>query len=59
MTCFFWPTEGIDKETLEEIGKYLWRLFRVLQAYKAKNKPMIISSLLDMVEEFRLVFTGV
>jgi len=51
--------EGVSWESSEKIGKYLWRLFRVIQAYNAKNRDVTMDSLISIVTDFKSVFTGV
>ncbi len=50
--------EGLSWESSEKIGKYLWRLVRVMQAYNAKNREVTLDNILDVVLEFKSVFTG-
>lgn len=50
--------DGVDKESLTQMGKYLWRLFNVLQAYNAKKREPSLSQITNIVLEFKSVFTG-
>ena len=50
--------EGASKETLVECGKYLWRLFNVVQAYNHKKRDVTLNELVSIVEEFKTVFVG-
>jgi len=50
--------EGLNKESSEKIGKYLWRLFRVIQAYNHKNRNVTIEEIQNIVMNFKSVFTG-
>lgn len=50
--------EGVSLESSEKIGKYLWRLFRVTQAYNHKNRDVTLEEILNIVTDFKSVFTG-
>lgn len=50
--------EGLDRESLEKIGKMLWRLFMVVQAYNAKRRDASLEEVLRIVGDFRTVFSG-
>ena len=50
--------EGISWDTSKEIGKYLFRLFRVVQAYSKKNRDITLDEILSIVTDFKSVFTG-
>jgi len=50
--------EGIDNESLEKIGKMLWRLFMVVQAYNAKRRNASLEEVIRIVGDFRSVFSG-
>jgi hypothetical protein len=50
--------EGISWESSEKISKYMWRLFRVTQAYNAKNRDVTLDEIISIVTEFKSVFTG-
>ncbi|HUS89617.1 MAG TPA: hypothetical protein VMW91_09670 [Desulfosporosinus sp.] len=50
--------EGATGDVLEKSGKYLWRLFMVFQAYNSKKRDISFSEIIDIVTEFRNVFTG-
>lgn len=50
-------TQGINRESLEVMGKYLWRLFNVVQAYNAKKRDVTLGEIVDIVNEFRGVFS--
>lgn len=50
--------EGLSKESSEKIGKYLWRLFRVTQAYNHKNRDITLEEILNIITDFESVFTG-
>lgn len=51
-------TEGVSSDTLTVMGKYVWRLFRVMQAYNEKKREPSLEQLADIVLEFKSVFTG-
>ena len=52
-------TEGVSKDTLEVMGKYLWRLLRVLQAYNAKkNRETSWREVARVIADFKSVFGG-
>ncbi len=48
--------EGVHKDTLVQMGKYLWRLFRVMQAYNHKKRDVSLQEVLNIVLEFKSVF---
>ena len=50
--------EGVGKEELTKMGKMLWRLFMVLQAYNHKRRDVSLESALAIVSEFKSVFGG-
>jgi len=50
--------EGASKESLVVCGKYLWRLFNVVQAYNHKKRDVTLSELVSIVQEFKSVFVG-
>ena len=50
--------EGASKETLVICGKYLWRLFNVVQAYNHKKRDVTLNELVSIVQEFKAVFIG-
>ena len=50
--------EGVNKDTLTKMGKYLWRLFRVMQAYNHKKRDASLQDALNIVLEFKSVFGG-
>ena len=50
--------EGVSWESSEKITKYLWRLFRVIQAYNAKNRDVTMDAIISIVTDFKSVFTG-
>lgn len=50
--------EGLSKDSIESMAKYLWRLFRVFQAYNHKNRDATLREILDVVSQFRSVFGG-
>jgi hypothetical protein len=50
--------EGVSRDTLEEMGKYLWRLFRVMQAYNSKKRDVTLERIVGIVKEFKNVFVG-
>jgi hypothetical protein len=50
--------EGLSSESLVLIGKLLWRLFRVFQAYNEKQREVTLSRIIDIVQEFKNVFGG-
>ena len=50
--------EGASKETLVTCGKYLWRLFNVVQAYNHKKRDVTLDELVSIVQEFKTVFVG-
>lgn len=48
--------EGADKESLIKCGKYLWRLFLVIQAYNHKKRNITVDEIVNIVQEFKAVF---
>ena len=48
--------DGIGKDELEKIGKYIWRLIRVMQAYNHKKRDVTISEIVGIANEFKSVF---
>jgi hypothetical protein len=48
--------DGANKESLVACGKYLWRLFRVAQAYNHKKRDITLSEIVNIVQEFKAVF---
>lgn len=50
--------QGIHKESMEIAGKYLWRLFNVLQAYNVKRRDITLGEIVSLVSEFRSVFSA-
>jgi hypothetical protein len=48
--------DGANKESLVACGKYLWRLFRVAQAYNHKKRDITLSEIVNIVQEFKVVF---
>lgn len=50
--------DGLSWKSSEKIGKYLWRLFCVIQAYNAKNRNVTLDSLISIVTDFKSVFAG-
>lgn len=50
--------DGISKNTLIEMGKYLWRFIRVLQAYNHKKRSVTLEEIVSIVEEFKSIFGG-
>jgi hypothetical protein len=48
--------EGISKETGIKMGKYLWRLFRVFQAYSEKKREVTLDRIVGVVKEFKVAF---
>jgi hypothetical protein len=50
--------QGINKGSLEIIGKYLWRLFNVLMAYNSKRRDVTLNEIISIVGEFKSVFAG-
>lgn len=50
--------EGIGNDSLVKMGKMLWRLFRVVQAYNEKQREVTLGRLVDIVEEFKGAFGG-
>lgn len=51
--------EGINSDSVEKMGKYLWRLFRVLQAYNHKTRDISLNEIINIVSDFKAVFVGV
>lgn len=49
---------GLGSEEREIIGKYLWRLFCVVQAYSHKNRQPSLTEVISIVKEFKGVFGG-
>ena len=50
--------DGIDKKSLEVMGKYIWRLLNVISAYNAKQRDVTLSRIVAIVDDFKSVFTG-
>lgn len=50
--------DGITKESLERMGKYLWRLFNVVMAYNSKRRDVTLNEIVSIVTDFKSVFTG-
>lgn len=50
--------EGVHRDTLVEMGKYLWRLFNVVQAYNSKKRDSSLQDALNVVLDFKSVFGG-
>jgi len=50
--------EGIGKESLIKMGKYVWRLIRVMQAYNTKRKNATLEEIANIISEFKAVFVG-
>lgn len=50
--------EGVSRDSLEVMGKYLWRLFRVTQAYNDKQKDVTLNEIVNIVLDFKGVFAG-
>ena len=50
--------DGATADTFEQSGKYLWRLFRVFQAYNSKKSDVTLQEIVNIVSEFQSVFTG-
>ena len=48
--------EGIGKNSLTKMGKYIWRLMRVMQAYNAKKRDVTLEEIADIVLDFKSVF---
>ena len=55
---FILKDEGVGSNELKQIGKYLWRLFRVMQAYNHKKRDVSMTEIIGIVEEFKTVCTG-
>ena len=50
--------EGVNRDSIEVMGKYLWRLFRVVQAYNHKRRDITLDEVVQIVTNFRSVFSG-
>lgn len=50
--------DGVTSNSLETMGKYLWRLFNVVQAYNHKRRDVTLEEIVDIVLDFKNVFTG-
>jgi len=50
--------EGLEKETLVLMGKYLWRLIVVLQAYNHKRRDVTLKEIISTVCDFKAAFGG-
>jgi len=50
--------EGVEKENLVTMGKYLWRLLRVLQAYNHKRRDVTLARIVNIALDFKSVFGG-
>lgn len=51
--------EGVDGDSLTKMGKMLWRLYNVVRAYNAKRQAVSLEQVLNIIEEFKGVFSGV
>lgn len=49
---------GANKAVMIEIGKLGWRLFRVIQAYNAKQKNLTLNGVLAIVKQFKAIVSG-
>lgn len=50
--------EGVGKESLTKMGKYVWRLIRVIQAYNHKRRDVTLEEIVGIVTDFKDVFVG-
>lgn len=50
--------EGIEKDSLVKMGKYIWRLINVLQAYNSKKRDVTLEEIASIAMDFKSVFTG-
>lgn len=50
--------DGVSEETFVTCGKFLWRLFRVTQAYNAKKRDVTLDEVISIIADFKSVFTG-
>jgi hypothetical protein len=50
--------EGTSKDSLVRIGKMLWRLFRVTQAYNHKRRDVTLKEIVNVVGIFKETFGG-
>ena len=50
--------EGIGKESLTEMGKYAWRLIRVIQAYNSKRRDATLEEFVSITLDFKSAFLG-
>lgn len=50
--------EGIGKESLTKMGKYVWRLIQVIQAYNSKRRDVTLEEIVGIVADFKDVFVG-
>lgn len=48
--------DGLTEQTKIQIGKYLWRLIRVLQAYNHKRQEVTLQEVLNIASKFKEVF---
>ncbi len=48
--------DGIGWDSATEAGKYIWRLFRVMQAYNHKKRDVTLGEIMDIVKEFKSIF---
>lgn len=55
---FILKKEGVDRDSIEKCGKYLWRLFMVTQAYNHKQRDATLDEVIGIVKEFKAVFGG-
>tara|TARA_Y100000593_G_scaffold59255_1_gene109833 strand:+ start:221 stop:511 length:291 start_codon:yes stop_codon:yes gene_type:complete len=51
--------KGANRKTLEQCGKYLFRLRKVTKAYGHKKKNVTLDKIMEIVEEFKSVFSGI
>ena len=50
--------DGIGEESLTKMGKYIWRLINVIQAYNSKKRDVTLEELANIVLDFKDVFLG-
>ena len=50
--------EGVNRDSVESMGKYLWRLLRVVQAYNHKRRDVSLDEVVQTVNIFKSVFSG-
>lgn len=50
--------DGINRDSVKLMGKHLWRLLRVIQAYNHKRRDFSLDEVVQATNIFRSVFSG-